>query len=110
MIYTSYFGSPKIRNRQELYSIARSSPKTFIGGRISKLMPGWDLISHWKRNKDKLYYREKYALVLAKCDVHRAGEVLQGKTLLCWEASGYFCHRHLVAEWLREAGYEVREL
>ena len=30
--------------------------------------------------------------------------------LLCYEESEEFCHRHLVAKWLRDFGYEVKEL
>lgn len=29
--------------------------------------------------------------------------------LLCYERPNDFCHRHLVAEWLREAGYNIEE-
>jgi hypothetical protein len=30
--------------------------------------------------------------------------------LLCWEKPPKDCHRALVAEWLREAGFEVEEI
>ena len=31
--------------------------------------------------------------------------------LLCWEAPGKFCHRHLVSSWLRsQLGIDVREM
>ena len=29
--------------------------------------------------------------------------------LLCYEKSSDFCHRHLVAEWLRKGGYDCKE-
>ena len=29
--------------------------------------------------------------------------------LVCYEKPGDFCHRHLVAEWLRENGYDCEE-
>ena len=29
--------------------------------------------------------------------------------LICYEKPENFCHRHLVAEWLQEAGYQVQE-
>lgn len=28
---------------------------------------------------------------------------------MCYEAPGKFCHRHLVADWLNSAGYDVSE-
>jgi uncharacterized protein (DUF488 family) len=30
--------------------------------------------------------------------------------LLCYEPAGEFCHRHVLAAWLRERGVEIREL
>ena len=30
--------------------------------------------------------------------------------LVCYEKSEDFCHRHLVAKWLKENGYNVEEL
>jgi uncharacterized protein YeaO (DUF488 family) len=30
--------------------------------------------------------------------------------MLCYEKSDDFCHRHLVAEWLTNAGYPVEEM
>ena len=29
--------------------------------------------------------------------------------LVCYEKPGDFCHRHLVADWLNEAGYQCEE-
>lgn len=29
--------------------------------------------------------------------------------LICYEKPSDFCHRHLVAEWLNECGFECRE-
>lgn len=42
---------------------------------------------------------------------HIAEEAKTNKVvLLCWEAPGKFCHRHLVASWLKSrAGVDVRE-
>jgi uncharacterized protein (DUF488 family) len=33
-----------------------------------------------------------------------------GDVLLCYEAPNQFCHRHLVAAWLRKHGITVEEL
>ena len=30
--------------------------------------------------------------------------------LICYEKPSEFCHRHLVADWLKEYGIEVEEL
>ena len=43
---------------------------------------------------------------------HIATEAKTDKVvLLCWEAPGKFCHRHLVSSWLRsQLGIDVREM
>ncbi len=43
-------------------------------------------------------------------DPIKVGKELQGMILLCYEKTGDFCHRHLVAEWLREAKFDVEEI
>lgn len=52
-------------------------------------------------------YREE---ILARIDVHSVGKALDGKVMLGWNRSGVFCHRHIIAEWLRAAGYDCKEL
>lgn len=110
MIYTSGFFSPKIRNRQNCYSIALSQPRSCNYPTIKEFQPTWDLLRHWKRAASIPYYREVYFNILSKYDAYETGKELQEATLLCWETAGHFCHRQLVAEWLREAGWEVKEL
>ena len=53
------------------------------------------------------YYKYE---TLDKLDPHKVAVDLEGKTLLCYEKSEDFCHRHIVAAWLRHYGYEVEEL
>lgn len=48
--------------------------------------------------------------ILSRLDpLQVAQELGQGSILLCWEKPGEFCHRIVVADWLREAGIEVEE-
>lgn len=91
----------------EVVSIANRAPKWFVGKQYKELAPG-NIV--WKfRNCDitEEQYTNKYKLQLSKLNVQKIGEELEGKTLLCWEATGNFCHRMLVAEWLTQAGFEV---
>lgn len=59
-------------------------------------------------------YETIFRFQLSKKDPHvvmRELVALGGEdaTLLCYEKPGDFCHRHIVSEWFREAGYDVEE-
>ena len=109
VIKTSYFAkSGKLENA---VSIAVGTPKFFAGPSFKPLMPPWPLVNGYKNGSiSEAEYEEEYKkTVLEKLDAAIIGRELDGKTLLCWEKSGVFCHRHIVASWLRERGYEVEE-
>ena len=130
MIHTSYFA--KYRGNAGC-SIAIKHPQGFKGYKCDALFPPKSLLVWYKTWEEKYKedfeatgdhkkFRENMKLlkknyadqyrqeVLNKIDVHSVGKALDGKVLLCWERSGAFCHRHLVAEWLRAAGYDCEEL
>jgi hypothetical protein len=101
-------------------SIARFAPRgTPAGFRVYKpLAPG-----PWFNSVSKPEYEKRYFAQLKLLD---AGQVVEDllrlagpaePVLLCWEKSHdiksgkTWCHRHLVAEWLRrELGTEISEL
>jgi hypothetical protein len=117
MIYTSYFSSKKY-NKEDGISISRYV--AFWEGKSYPLLyPSAGLLKWWKslpkESQYDIYYREQYergyyqeTLSLLNPDIIAAE--LEGKVLLCYEKSEDFCHRHLVAKWLRCYGYEVKEL
>lgn len=52
-------------------------------------------------------YREK---ILSKLDAKKIYDLLKGQVLLCWEPPGDFCHRRIIASWIKEElGIEVPE-
>ena len=53
------------------------------------------------------YYKQE---TLDKLNPHVVAKDLNNKVLLCYEKSTDFCHRHIVAAWLRHYGYEAEEL
>jgi hypothetical protein len=117
LIYTSYFSSRKYKPEDGV-SIARFAP-FWHGLTFSKLAPTEELLRWWKSlipedqvKKDfKDYYEKRYRLQTLSClDPKEVTMILEGKTLLCFEKSGDFCHRHIVARWLREAGFECEEI
>jgi hypothetical protein len=113
MIYTSYFAFARDVPPEFLVSIAGKSPPGFMGAEYRKLAPKYNWWREWHDKKlSNEWYVQKYGdTVLSELnpeDVLR--ELGDNKLILCWEAPGKFCHRHIVAEWLTRAGAEVREL
>ena len=121
---TSYFA--KLKYIEHPVSIAGWSPNFYTGPKYTKLSPKKEWFFKWKELKNsgqysdeviKDAYIKKYnETVLNLLDPHQVYEELcsiygtDDITLLCYEKPGDFCHRHLVAEWLNNAGYNVKEL
>lgn len=117
-IYTSYYAKcRKIPHTITRISIAGKAPTGYRGIEYKVLAPKKDFFMKWKDNHDNDYYIEcfnKQVLsVLNPADVYNRLEELSGGqdiVLLCYEKSGDFCHRHLVADWLsKNLGIEVKE-
>lgn len=111
MIYTSYFSSKKY-DPENAVAITAWTPKWWKGKVYQKLAPPFDLLWNYKNgyvNEEE--YKEWF--IRAKLDKLNPYEVyheLDNKVLLCFEKTGDFCHRHIVAEWLQKNGYECEEL
>lgn len=116
MIYTSYFS--RLADVPNPISISLFRPKWLKKiEECEKLMPPIWLLNSYKNGKtswacyDQIYRR----VVLAKLDPAELVKELtplgssQDFTLLCYEAPDKFCHRQIVAEWLREAGFPCEE-
>ena len=117
MIYTSYFSSKKY-NKKDGISIARYN-KFWDGESYPLLYPSANLLAWWKglskEAQQSKYYQDIYCEAyfketLSQLNPHIVAAELDGKVLLCYEKSEDFCHRHLVAAWLRHYGYEAEEL
>ncbi len=111
MITTSYFASKKY-NPANAMSIAIWAPRGYNGAKYPALYPPKFLLTAYKEGTVTIpqYIAIYNKEVLNKLDPAKVAAELEGKTLLCYEKSGTFCHRHLVAEWLQKHGYKVREL
>jgi hypothetical protein len=108
---TSYFA--KSANKFYAVSIAGRSPLWYTGRNYKKLAPKVWFFKKYKLDGDEAFYREQYQKeVLDKLDPHTVyNELGENAVLLCWEKSGEFCHRHLVAEWLMKSiGITITEL
>jgi len=109
---TSYFA--KVRNLYgaNLISIALKTPPGFKGTIYTRLAPTYELLNKWKNKKiNEREYIEEYLQILNKLDPHKIYQQLgEDAILLCYEKSGDFCHRHIVADWFKKYGYDVEEL
>jgi len=107
---TSFFAKYKGENA---VSISLSKPKWYTTCReYKKLAPSWNLLNKYKQDKDEVYYIKQYQKeILDKLDPKQVYEELgEDAVLLCWEKSGEFCHRFIVAEWLQDKlGIEIKE-
>ncbi len=107
MIYTSYFGNLRNLPKERVIAISRGVPKGFDGPKAIYLAPPWELI----KDMDRTHFTEEYRKrVLARVDPVKLLKNLDNYILLCWEAPGAFCHRRVLADWVKEkTGIEIPE-
>ena len=117
MIYTTYFA--KVKNLPETItpvSIARKSPDGWKGLTYTKLAPTKEILSDWKENKNSSNYMHQYSKqVLDKLHIDEVLAELYALAntadiaLVCYEKPEDFCHRHFVADWFKESGFDAEE-
>ena len=110
-LYTSNYA----RNGKHMDAVAISiRAPWWYGNRRTypALAPTWDMVLGVKNGtmtQDE--YTVEFKKILAKLDPQDvANELGDGAIMLCYESPNDFCHRHIVAEWMRNAGIDVREL
>ena len=120
MIYTSYFGKMnKFPSNFEPICIARWKPKWYEGKVLLALAPPKQLLHWWRASDKNEASRERYIKwykrsILSGYDPRAIERIVKhianGKipVLMCFEKDG-FCHRHIVADWLKENGIECEE-
>ena len=107
----SYFA--KSNNNPNAVSIACFKPHWFKGKEYKKLAPTIGILERYKYTGNTKKYVEEYKKqILDNLDPKQVYEELgENAVLLCFEKSGQFCHRNLVANWFKEKlGIEVKEL
>lgn len=106
---TSYFAKYK---GLDGVSIAMRTPSWFRCKKYPPLFPPWELITQYKKDGDKEAYVQAYhEQVLSQLSPQKVYDDLKDSVLLCYEKPGDFCHRRLVAEWLRAClGVVVEEV
>lgn len=117
-VYTSYFAHVKhIPSGIVPVSIAIKSVPGWRYPVYKKLYPTYNILYDYKHDGDTVRYRAVYGTdVLGKLTQEEVladlSKLSDGKdvALICYEKSGAFCHRHIVAEWLGKVGILVKEL
>ena len=95
---TSYFAVYRGDNG---VNIALYKPRWYSGISYPKLAPTPDILKKYKKDLNVEEYIVAYQRdVLDKLRPDEVYDQLFDKTLLCYETSNSFCHRHLVARWL----------
>ena len=117
-IYTSYYAKCcRIPHTITRISIAGKAPAGYRGIEYKVLAPKKEFFMKWKENHDNNYYikcfNEQVLSHLNPVDVYNKLEGLScghDIVLVCYEKSGDFCHRYLVADWLfKNLGIELKE-
>lgn len=118
VLYTSYFAKlNKLPKDAVTISICGKAPAWYKGLQYKTLAPTYNILMKYKGDGDKDYYVEHFNTeVLGKLNadkVVKALSTLSGNAekvvLLCYERPTDFCHRHLVAKWLKDNGYTCEE-
>lgn len=119
MIYTCYFAKLKVLPDSIIpISICGKAPDWYKGQQYKKLAPKYGFFSKWKENHDNAYYiecfqKEVLDTLSAPKVVNELYSLVQDNTkdiaLICYEKPDDFCHRHLIADWLKKNGIECKE-
>lgn len=109
-LYTSNYA----RNGKHMDAVAISirAPWWYNRKQYPALAPTWDMVLGVKNGTMTTEeYTVEFNKILSKLDPQAvANELGDGAIMLCYESPNAFCHRHLVAEWMRGAGIDVKEL
>ena len=120
MIYTGYYAKLKKYKEFGIEPIAVSGkvPDFYEGLKYPDFAPRYDMFQRWKigeitnegYTKEYKVYLETLDKEEVRADFKPYNEEGKDCVLLCYEKSGDFCHRHVLADWIEENfGYKVEE-
>lgn len=111
-MYTSNFSTHKRLKFKNAVSIAQIPADGYVGNYYYLLAPPKELLFGYKSGKISWDYfkKEYHRQVLSKLNpAYVIDEIGEDAVLLCHEPRGEPCHRHIVAEWLRNYGVSIKE-
>lgn len=118
-MFTSYFA--KVPQIEYPLSIARINPEWYDKPSYPKLAPSKELLFDFKYGAHKCdteFYTAEFMKYLDTLDFKEVmselsavygPDAIDRLTLICYEKPSDFCHRHLVANWLRQHGADISE-
>lgn len=118
LIYTTYFKNVEnLPDNVIPISISAKAPNWWKGRQYKKLAPTYEILDFYHKTHNEEFYTIEYlGRVLCKLNPKDVLEELlsdipEGCTiaLVCYEKPGEFCHRHIVASWMRQYNIEVKE-
>lgn len=115
MIHTSYFAAMrKMTDEQKArcISVARWTPKGISIPINTILAPTLDMLRKFKEDSDQEAFTAAYRAMLEFRDPYAkaTAKSMNNRILCCFEKPSDFCHRHILAQWLKDNGYECEEL
>ncbi|MGL5574443.1 MAG: DUF488 family protein, N3 subclade [Bacteroidales bacterium] len=117
MVRTSYFSGLKSKgiNPTDCIAICRVVPNGWTGEKAIRLAPSQPLLKAMldgylgEKEFERLYIEQLESSIDDASKI-RLARFVDGKVLVCYEKTGDFCHRHILAKWMRErCGIEVSE-
>lgn len=116
-IYTSYYANEKHLPKDIIrISISLYQPRGVLFYRLSQFCPNSSILSEYKSNPNEQIYTKRFnSEILGKLNKNEVIELINNISngrdlvLLCYEKSGSFCHRSLVAKYLRDIGFDCEE-
>ncbi len=113
MLYTSYFGRVKNMNPDLLFAVTASKPEFFNGKHLKCVAPDYKWVDDYKHGRiTDLQYTNLYINYLNNNKENIISQIKSlpdNSMLLCYEVNGKFCHRHILAKWLRQNGILIEE-
>jgi len=113
-LYTGYFA--KHGKSKRAVAITRRKPSWFKGRHEPRLAPSTELLEAWlgtdmtKSEYAIRFQKQLDALTPLQIEDITREALKDGDILVCYEKPDKFCHRHLVAEFLRKLGHTVNEM
>lgn len=111
-IYTSYFGNSSRLHAAgvEPIGISRWQPRWFRGKNMKNLAPTSYMLSDNCTHEE---YIRLYNDILNNLDLDKLRSDLEvighDVALCCYEKPGDFCHRHILADYLNQHGWDIQE-
>lgn len=113
MIQTSYFANHRnFPDGKRLVSVSRFTPEGVEADYALELAPQPQLLSEYKEGKvSEAEFKKQYiSETLDLLDPKEVAKNYKDSIFLCYEKTGDFCHRNIIAEWLRSAGENIEEV